>query len=126
MVRTATLSLMSVAFAISLPLTGALADSSQQKRMRTNLEHWIGSSVAEYAAEQGSPQEIIKISDTESSFRWVTTASSASAVIPLNGSFVITPPRSISCTVILRATTSTPLPELRDFTIRETRWFGQC
>ena len=78
------------------------ACNTQQKRMESSLNVYIGHSVAEFVADHGDPASTVKLSDTESAFRWVITGQGVGAVIPMGGSLIVAPPTQRVCTVSLR------------------------
>jgi len=70
--------------------------------MESSLNVYIGHSVAEFVADHGDPASTVKLSDTESAFRWVITGQGVGAVIPMGGSLIVAPPTQRVCTVSLR------------------------
>lgn len=88
---------------------------------------YIGRSVAEYAAVHGAPASAVMLSDRESMFRWDTIEDSLGQAIG-SGVIVATaqPPVPALCTVRLTATTRSPNPELKDWTIQSTNRQGPC
>jgi hypothetical protein len=100
--------------------------NTQQKRMESSLNVYIGRSVAEFVADHGDPTSTVKLSDTEGAFRWVITGQGVGAVIPMGGSLVVAAPTQRVCTVSLRARTQSPNPELKDWIIESWNWQGAC
>lgn len=98
----------------------------QQHRMEFALHAYVGRSVAEFVADHGDPTSTVKLSDSESAFRWVITGQGVGAVIPMGGSFIVAPPTQRVCTVTLRATTQSSNPEFKDWIIRSWQWQGAC
>lgn len=104
-----------------------LADcNARQERMQTALDAYVGRSVAEFVADHGDPTSSVKLSNTETAFRWVITGQGVGAVVPIGGSLIVAPPTQRVCTVTVRATTQTPNPELKDWIIQGWNWQGAC
>jgi hypothetical protein len=100
--------------------------NTQQKRMESSLNAYMGRSVADFVADHGDPASTVKLSDNESAFRWVITGQGVGAVIPMGGSLIVAPPTQRVCTVSLRATTQSGNPELKDWIIQNWNWQGAC
>jgi hypothetical protein len=100
--------------------------NTQQSRMESSLNAYLGRSVAVFVADHGDPTSTVKLSDNESAFRWVITGQGVGAVIPMGGSLIVAPPTQRVCTVSLRATTQSPSPELKDWIIQSWNWQGAC
>jgi hypothetical protein len=115
---------------LRLFLLAALASlgacNTQQQRMETSLKAYLGRSVAEFVADHGDPTSAVKLSDHESAFRWVITGRGVGAIMPMGGSLIVAPPTQRVCTVVLRATTESPTPELKDWIIQSWNWQGAC
>ena len=100
--------------------------NAQRNRMEQSLNSYIGGSVADFAADHGYPSSTVKVADNEAAFRWVITGQGPGAIVPVGGSLIVAPPSPRVCTVQLRATTSSPSPDLKDWVIRSWRWQGAC
>ena len=107
-------------------ICGLFLGGCQHQRMTNSLDLYIGSSVAYFVADHGYPSSSVKLSDTESSFRWIITGQGIGAVVPLGNALVAIPPQQKVCTIDLRATSQSTWPELKDWTIRSWRWQGAC
>lgn len=107
-------------------LASLAACNTQQQRMKTSLNSYLGHSVAEFVADHGDPTSEVKLSDHESAFRRVITGRGVGAIIPMGGSLIVAPPTQRICTVVLRATTQSPNPELKDWMIQSWNWQGAC
>lgn len=102
------------------------ACNTRQQRMATSLNSYIGHSVAEFVADHGDPTSTVKLAENESAFRWVITGRGVGAIIPMGGSLVVAPPTQRVCTVVLKAATQSPTPELKDWIIQGWNWQGAC
>jgi hypothetical protein len=123
--------------------------NTQQSRMQSALDAYKGRSVAAFVADHGEPTSSVRLSDNESSFRWVITGSSVGAVIPMGGSLIVAPAGQRVCTVVLTASrrlqvlqrsyprlqaaipqdlliTNAPQTEYKDWTIVSWNWQGAC
>jgi hypothetical protein len=94
-------------------LLSLMGCNRQQTRMESALNAYIGRSVAEFAADHGDPTSVVKLSDTETAFRWVITGQGRRR-------------SHTTCTVSLRATAEAPNPELKDWIIQGWNWQGAC
>jgi hypothetical protein len=93
----------------------------------SSADAYIGRSVAEYAEAHGSPAQMIKLSDRQSVFRWDTIEDAVGPALDqgLTGENP-RPPLPTLCSVRLTATTQSPNPELKDWTIQSADGDGGC
>jgi hypothetical protein len=93
----------------------------------SSADAYVGRSVAEYAAVHGSPAQTIKLSNHQSLFRWDTIEDAVGPAIDqgLTGETQRRPMPTL-CSVRLTATTQSPNPELKDWTIQSADSDGGC
>ena len=112
-------------FIIAVTLSGCAAQR-QQSRMKHALSAYIGTSVANFMAEHGTPTSSVELAPGRRAFRWVITGRGAGGIVPVAGSLVVVPPRDLVCTVTLTATTSAKVPAYWNWIITGYSWQGNC
>ena len=112
-------------FIIAVALSGCAAQQ-QQSRMKHALSAYIGTSVANFMAEHGSPTSSVELGPGLKAFRWVIAGRGAGGVVPVGGALVVVPPRQLVCTVTLTATTSAKSPAYWNWIITGYSWQGSC
>ena len=91
--------------------------------METALNPYLGQLIAAFLADHGDFSSTVKLSDTESAFRWVIMGQGIGAVIPVGGSLSVAPPTQRVSTVTFEATTQSSLPEPKGWTTQG--WIGR-
>jgi hypothetical protein len=100
--------------------------SQQQSKMSTDLNPYIGGSIADYVIAKGPPASTTDISPTKRLFRWVFTGQGIGAAVPVGGVLVTVLPKQLRCTVSFVANTSKSKPTLQDWTVENYSWDGSC
>jgi hypothetical protein len=107
-------------------MTAGCSAQQQQSRMTKALDNLQGQSIADFVAEHGDPDTLVKTGDRETAFRWVITGESVGGAVPLNGALIVVRPHELTCTIVLKAVTTAKAPELKDWTITGGSWQGAC
>jgi hypothetical protein len=94
--------------------------------MTRSLEAYVGKSVADVAAERGSPTNTIDMGANKRGFEWEITTESPERANPAPGSFIAAtvPASQETCLVSFVASTNKPSPSLSDWIIESSQWKG--
>jgi hypothetical protein len=112
---------------LAVLLAGCASTQQQQAdKMSAVLSPYIGQPIANPIAAKGPPTNTFDLSPGKKMFQWQLTQQSASAVVPIGGSFVAVPSQTMVCTVSFTASTNKANPSLSDWIVESYTWNGAC